>query len=1142
MQNYAKDDRRICDRKTFEYLISHPPISQAGKRSLRGLKDDLEGDKFQFLREIKRHFGTKIEICVTGGAVRDAVMGVEPKDVDLLLSFSNSGFSSHREAQEKFEAFFGERECKKTASGEDKLDEWHIYSKKWGKLILAGEKFGVYKLHLKGFDEVIDIAFPRTETATAGEDRGGRDSFDVQSDALLPIEKDLARRDFTFNSMCLVVDYGIESRNASPPSAVISFIDLFSGLADCLEKKTIRTTSDPLVTFGDDLSRIFRAVRLSCKLGFDVDDIAWKAICALASRINKKGTNGNFILKRETLSAELIKSFNLDPLKAFDLLMRPLPGPDTAAAAGFSFSADIGSSCLLEIVFPDLFNEIRFHGRDKSFIHPKRREWYEKTFGTAEPPDEELAESRAVKLKALSRAREMFRLAENNGVRLSPPEIIAILFHDCGETKKLEEFQKKKNRCIYPYGHILSAMIWNRSYSNLKMASLPPGNEKYAIDKNEVARIINGIYTMYTFLDDSFDKKNISMYEVKIKNLASITNILTKGPNDGLLKIFVLDVNATDTVTNTARNRALNLLEFAAGWFESIEKIETEAGRVSGIGFATVFSTKIISDIFMIKEGSAYAELENIAYAAYVRYVHGIVKRRMSHAGDGFADAGRGEPEISAASVLPGFDAVEARKKIFYELILHSTLRKEWERLLTPELHSRFALLRSPEKTAGQACDLSAAEDARREFLYVLERSAYYKYVGLAYLGRPLKAARPNQMKPAAPAKKRGAAFTEKFIAMMHENPVELMEIIERHSRRACERKKNGVGFFDIITPGLASMIGVGQPAKYHSEGDVWEHTKRCALRSVEIRAERNLNRHDYAALAAAVLFHDSGKPAARSIGGKGQICFYGHEELSVKEFAAFADTFSGYDGDAAAVFVANYPRVSRAIKDHSAAAQKISALKDSSRAAIAGLIDIFPDGSADISYYLYLCDSAATISEAGISKAGECFAQISVLEKILSVIDRYNEKGAGLGGLLKEEGLCLMSKDKSSKIENLSLLDAYVDFLDTPCRRGFSAENTAAFIRWAAGKKEHREFAARYIQKKTSLSDLAFEYLTKSDKFKGEPEKSVRSQARKLASAFIQDFDLSLCLKEEEGEVPLNAGRASASFMQWLSAGGGNI
>src|SRR3990167_4013873 len=77
--------------------------------------------------------------------------------------------------------------------------ELETWLQKKGTVNLVGKHFGVYKFMPKGFTvdqlEWIDIALPRTEKGTK-ENLGGYRDFDIQSDPLLPIEKDLERRDF----------------------------------------------------------------------------------------------------------------------------------------------------------------------------------------------------------------------------------------------------------------------------------------------------------------------------------------------------------------------------------------------------------------------------------------------------------------------------------------------------------------------------------------------------------------------------------------------------------------------------------------------------------------------------------------------------------------------------------------------------------------------------------------------------------------------------------------------------------------------------------------------------------------------------------------------------------------------------------
>lgn len=74
---------------------------------------------------------------------------------------------------------------------------------------------------------------------------------------------DLERRDFTINSIAL------------PLSGII--FDPFGGAAD-IEKRLIRCVGDPDKRFSEDTLRMFRAVRFSATLGFDIEEQTMAAI------------------------------------------------------------------------------------------------------------------------------------------------------------------------------------------------------------------------------------------------------------------------------------------------------------------------------------------------------------------------------------------------------------------------------------------------------------------------------------------------------------------------------------------------------------------------------------------------------------------------------------------------------------------------------------------------------------------------------------------------------------------------------------------------------------------------------------------------------------------------------------------------
>ena len=228
---------------------------------------------FLFLKEFEKKFPDG-EVFLVGGAVRDIIL--ERKDIidfDFVV----------RNVPAK------------------KLNE---FIKEYGKINLVGKKFGVYKFvgKLASLKEPIDIALPRTESSI--KKSGAHRDFKISSDPSLPITADLSRRDFTINAMA----YDVFAKK---------LIDPFQGIAD-LAKKRIDTVGIPKRRFGEDLARILRALRFSSELDMTIEERVWKTIKSLAAKINAKKKN-EWIVPREVLAKELLKSFLANPVKAFDL-------------------------------------------------------------------------------------------------------------------------------------------------------------------------------------------------------------------------------------------------------------------------------------------------------------------------------------------------------------------------------------------------------------------------------------------------------------------------------------------------------------------------------------------------------------------------------------------------------------------------------------------------------------------------------------------------------------------------------------------------------------------------------------------------------------------------------------------------------
>lgn len=151
--------------------------------------------------------------CV-GGCVRDALLGVEPKDVDVEIYGLDA---------EKIE---------------------RILSKKF-RFEIVGKSFGVWIL--KGLD--IDVSMPRTERKTGI----GHKAFEIVGDPFLTPKEACARRDFTINAIL----YDILSGD---------IIDEFGGMGD-LKNKILRHTSE---RFSEDPLRVLRAMQFAARFNLDV--------------------------------------------------------------------------------------------------------------------------------------------------------------------------------------------------------------------------------------------------------------------------------------------------------------------------------------------------------------------------------------------------------------------------------------------------------------------------------------------------------------------------------------------------------------------------------------------------------------------------------------------------------------------------------------------------------------------------------------------------------------------------------------------------------------------------------------------------------------------------------------------------------
>ncbi|MEO1263404.1 MAG: HD domain-containing protein [Bacteroidota bacterium] len=142
------------------------------------------------------------------------------------------------------------------------------------------------------------------------------------------LEDDQLRRDFTINALAVSLndrDFG-------------TIIDPFDGL-EHLEKKIIKTPTDPGRTFSDDPLRMMRAIRFSTQLDFRIEDQTLKGIARYRNRIH--------IVSKERIATELNKIILAEtPSKGFKLLFKSgllhILFPEMVALYGVEYRNGIG--------------------------------------------------------------------------------------------------------------------------------------------------------------------------------------------------------------------------------------------------------------------------------------------------------------------------------------------------------------------------------------------------------------------------------------------------------------------------------------------------------------------------------------------------------------------------------------------------------------------------------------------------------------------------------------------------------------------------------------------------------------------------------------------------------------------------------
>jgi poly(A) polymerase len=166
---------------------------------------------------------------VVGGAVRDLLLGIEPKDYDIATDAR----------PEQVKPLFR-------------------------RALIIGRRFRL--VHVMMGPETVEVStFRSADGHTSEKDEHGRV---LRDNVFGTQEEDALRRDFTVNA--LYYDPATEE-----------VVDFHGGLAD-LKKRVMRVIGDPVTRYREDPVRMLRGVRLAAKLGLTLDPATRAPIRELA--------------------------------------------------------------------------------------------------------------------------------------------------------------------------------------------------------------------------------------------------------------------------------------------------------------------------------------------------------------------------------------------------------------------------------------------------------------------------------------------------------------------------------------------------------------------------------------------------------------------------------------------------------------------------------------------------------------------------------------------------------------------------------------------------------------------------------------------------------------------------------------------
>ena len=222
-------------KKWLHRVLPGKQTKAVRKRVLPFQEHRISADMISFAAEkvVKRLHLEGFEAYVVGGAVRDLLLGVEPKDFDIATNAT----------PEQVRKIFRRSR-------------------------IIGRRFQI--VHVMIGQETIEV----TTFRGGGQVQHNEHGRIMKDNTYGSIEEDARRRDFTCNA--LYYDPILQQ-----------IIDFHHGAEDLQDRKLVMI-GNPAERYQEDPVRILRAVRLSGKLGFEVDDATAAPIPEYATRLKQE--------------------------------------------------------------------------------------------------------------------------------------------------------------------------------------------------------------------------------------------------------------------------------------------------------------------------------------------------------------------------------------------------------------------------------------------------------------------------------------------------------------------------------------------------------------------------------------------------------------------------------------------------------------------------------------------------------------------------------------------------------------------------------------------------------------------------------------------------------------------------------------